>query len=36
MKGLKLIGGGAHIKKFNLIGLFNNLALCGENRFVSE
>ena len=37
----KLVGGGAirlvsHIKEFNLIEALNNLALWGENKFVSE
>ena len=37
----KLVGGGAirlasHIKEFNLIRLFNNLAPWGENKFVRE
>ena len=37
----KLVGGGAirlasHIKEFNLIRLFNNLAPWGEKKFVSE
>ena len=41
-KGIKLIGGGgnsrltSHIKGFNLIEAFNNLALWGEKKFVSE